>query len=184
MVRECSNLTLEEGSEYGTYCFEHSHLTNSPINSLNKEVSMKLKSVTISLGKMNRPFDSAYVYSSSRSEKKVMSAPRKIPVVLDNHKRIKTVYEKMKCCVCQEDEIISNKMECGHLLCLECLDHARSIKCPLCFTEMKGNLISSKIKKEIGIRYREDIDERGEEDTTMSNIASLGYNPEKLDEFR
>jgi hypothetical protein len=180
MVKECSNLTTDEFSEYGTYCFEHSNLTNSPILTKNYQITSKLKSLTVSLGKLNKPFDSVYIYSSSKPERKVKSTERKIPVVLDNSKRMKTTYEKMDCCVCENKDFISNKMKCGHLVCLECLDHIRSFKCPLCQEEMEGILLTNNILEEIEVRYREDLDERGEEDKTMSNLALLGYNPDNL----
>lgn len=177
MVRECSNLTLNEHSEYGTYCFQHSNLTISPILPKNVEFTSKLKSITISLGKVNKPFEPVHIYSSSRPERKTKSSQKKIPIVLDSNRKLKNVYEKMNCCVCKNKDLISNKMKCGHLLCIDCLDHIRTMKCPLCYEEMDGLLLTKDVKKEIEIKYREDIIERGEEDLTMSNLALLGYNP-------
>lgn len=180
MVKECPNLTTNDFSEYGTYCFKHSNLTNSPLS--NKEVlfNTKLKPITISLGKLNRPFESVHIYSSSKPERRVKSSERKIPIVLDSHRILKMNYETINCCVCENKDVITNKMKCGHLLCSECLDHVRSLDCPLCEQEMEGPLLTNNVLDEIELKYMEDINERGEKDKTMSNLALLGYNPDKL----
>lgn len=180
MVRECPNLTTGDFSEYGTYCFQHSNLTNSPL--LYKDVSIisKLKPITVSLGKMNKPFESVHIYSSSKSERKVKSSEKKIPIVLDSHKNIKMNYETIKCCVCENRDLITNKMKCGHLVCLECLDHIRCLDCPLCEEELSGPLLTDDMINEIEIKYREDMNERGIKDETMSNLALMGYNPIRI----
>jgi hypothetical protein len=178
MARDCVNLTTNDFSEYGTYCFQHSNLTNPPITFKELSFTTKLKPMTVSLGNLNKPFDSVHIYSSSRPEKKVRSSERKIPVVLDSHKMIKMNYETMSCCVCENKDLITNKMKCGHLVCRECLGDIRHFTCPLCEEEMKGPLLTENVLEEIGVKYREDINERGEEDETMKNLALLGYNPE------
>ena len=124
---------------------------------------------------MNKPFESVKVLNISSSQKKVKSQIRKIPSLVSENK-----YDIMDCCVCDTSHSISNKMKCGHLLCEECLDHIRSLKCPVCKEELSGPLLSDEIAEDIGKRYKEDIEERGAEDETMAYLASLGYNPNEL----
>lgn len=180
MVKDCSNLTNENYSEYGTFCFQHSNLTYEPQNFSKQKVFDKLTSVSISLGDLKKPFSSVSIFESSQKYRKVKSQEKKIPVILDSSKIKNTSYEQMSCCVCDEKDLINNKMNCGHLVCEECLDHIRSMKCPLCKCIMEGNLINDDIITEIESRYREDIEERGAEDETMAYLASIGYNPNEL----
>ncbi len=180
MVKDCSNLTNENYSEYGTFCFQHSNLTYEPQIHSTKKVFDKLSSVSISLGDLSKPFNSASILESSHKSRKVKSEEKKIPIVLDNTIIKKPIYDTMSCCVCNENDFINNKMKCGHLVCEECLDHMRSMKCPLCKIIMEGSLLNDNIVEDIEKRYREDIEMRGAEDETMAYIASLGYNPNDL----
>ena len=181
MIKGCNNLTTNTLSEYGTYCFQHSNFTIEPQKRENMRISNNLSSITISLGRMDKPLESAVIYeSSSKKERKVKSATRKIPIVLDSHKFGKTKENTMSCCICETEDFISNKMKCGHLLCEDCLDQVRTMKCPVCCCKLEGVLMKPDIIKEIELRYKEDIEERGKEDETMTYLASLGYNPNSL----
>ena len=177
MANDCSNLTTDELSEYGTYCFNHSNLTYEPQKNLVKSPKMynQLTSVSFSLGNMDKPFESIQAIKSSSTHKKVKSQIRKIPSLVNENK-----YDNMECCVCDTSYSISDKMDCGHLLCEECLEHIRSLKCPLCKAVISGPLLTEETVEEIEKRYREDIEERGAEDETMAYLASLGYNPNDL----
>jgi len=179
MYKNCSNLTTNINSEYGTYCFQHSSNTNGPMEKTLKKdpFNSGISPITISMGRMNRPLEPSMILSSSKPEKKVKSQTKKIPVILDKQKKIYTSNQMMECCVCSDEYPINDKMKCGHLVCSECLDHLRSMKCPICNETIEGPLINKDILEEIESKYREDMEYRGMEDNTIAYLASLGYNP-------
>lgn len=179
MFKDCSNISTNNFSEYGTYCFLHSNSTLEPRKNTDN-IMNKLSSVTISMGNLNNKNESVQMYSSSLPEKKVKSKVRNTPVVLDRKNKNYSIHETMECCICEERTPITDKMKCGHLLCLECLDHIRSFFCPVCRDELEGPLLTDEILTEIDIKYREDMEIRGCEDQTMAYLASLGYNPNSL----
>jgi hypothetical protein len=169
MYKDCNNLTTDSLSEYGTYCFQHSQYTKEPVKFKNESIR-PLSSVTISLGSMNKPFESSVIYSSSKPERKVKSMTKKIPFLVDKN-------DKMECCICDDEMNVENKMSCGHLVCDDCLDHIRTMKCPICKENMNGPLLTNEVIDEIMLKNREDLEERGMEDESLALIASMGYNP-------
>jgi hypothetical protein len=169
MYNDCNNLTTDILEEYGTYCFQHTQYTNDPIKYKKSNIS-NITPVTISMGSMNKPFESSIIYSSSKPERKVKSVKLKVPFILNKK-------DEMECCVCEDMMNIDNKMNCGHLVCDDCLDHIRTMKCPICKEMMEGPLLKDEVVEEIMLRNKEDIEERGMEDDSVALIASMGYNP-------
>jgi hypothetical protein len=64
--------------------------------------------------------------------------------------------DKIECCVCMEEMPGSDKLDCGHPLCRECVGNLRSDKCPLCRRDIKAKHITSKQKADMRRKLQED----------------------------
>jgi hypothetical protein len=114
----------------------------------------KLSSVSISLGNLSKPKESSFMHYTSSPEKKVKAKVKKIPFIFDSQNE--NSIDKMECCSCDYKDFISNKMKCGHLICLDCLDHVRQDTCPVCDEIMEGPLLTEEILTEINYKIKED----------------------------
>jgi len=59
----------------------------------------------------------------------------------------------MNCCVCYEN---SDRLDCGHVLCLKCIKKVRTDLCPVCREELKGNFVTSELLKSIRRKMKKD----------------------------
>jgi len=64
--------------------------------------------------------------------------------------------DKTECCVCMEEMPGSDKLDCGHPLCRDCVGNLRNDKCPLCRREIKAKHITAKQKADMRHKFIED----------------------------
>ncbi len=147
MAPECKNLTTKLYSEYGTFCFQHSYMTMDPNPKKTEIVKPVLSEVALLNGK-NAEFMILDV-----KENHVTATTRKAPL-FSKHKI--NEMESINCCLCNQTCHLNDKMKCGHIVCDDCLDVVRSMKCPCCDNDMVGNLLTPFNIEQIKTRERED----------------------------
>ena len=166
MANECSNLTTDQIIEYGTYCFKHSFMTHKPETIKNKDVVLTNTLITRNVVLGNRP----RVVEKVLKERKFISPVRRAPLPVHS---LPNLNEIMECCVCNSHDLDKNKMRCGHLICCDCLDHVRCMKCPQCYNQLEGPLLDSSIETLIS--------QREVEDTKLENMSKLEDKETSLD---
>ncbi len=62
----------------------------------------------------------------------------------------------MQCCMCEDHHHNEKKMKCGHLVCGDCLEHIREMKCPTCYDYLEGPLMYPEIIEDIEDKMRQD----------------------------
>ncbi len=68
------------------------------------------------------------------------------------------------CCICYEQKVREERfLECGHVMCQDCIKQLRSDKCPMCRKEIQSKFISKAEKKRMATRKRDDDEERNEQ---------------------
>ncbi len=162
---ECVNLTTNSHSEYGCYCFQHTPFTHRP-----RKFFLK--------SKRNNIFNSKVLVMSNSSEfieikdraSKTKSMVRMLP--LPENKKISYVdsYQTTDCIMCSDPFPIKYTMQCGHLMCDDCLNLIRKNSCPGCGSKMKGVLVTKEVEDEIDTREKEDAIQ---DEIIMDKIKSL-----------
>ena len=177
MAPDCSNLTDSNFEQYGTYCFLHSFMTKKP-NILTERHSKNYYSAvaTQTILLPTEPLDKPIITETVSKEKHSVSPVRKAPLPIHNKKTEYGSCNAIKCCVCENLNCNDDKMECGHMVCNECLDFVRSMKCPVCRKRMSGPLIVQEVVKDIEKKEMEDVREQELENLNAAEMVAMGFN--------
>lgn len=177
MAGDCSNLTVSKIEQYGTYCFLHSFMTKKPnilMERHSKNYYSAVASQTILLP--TEPLEKPIIMETVKREKHTISPVRKAPLPSLNKYQEYGFCNCIKCCVCEEMASSNDKMDCGHMVCNECLDFVRSMKCPVCRKRMSGPLITEEVIKDIEKREMQDMREKELEDLNTAEMVAMGLN--------
>lgn len=150
-INGCTNLTSDELSEYGFFCFQHTGGTRPPKKFV-KEVKKKVS-------KQASPLRNRLILLSENTT--TIDFKESIPKSINPVRRLPHPLEKccglscnmMQCCTCGNSIDSQFKMKCGHLVCRECLLSVSSPYCPGCNTVLEGPLVSNEILGDIITKY-------------------------------
>ena len=152
-LKGCKNITQTIfKEEYGAFCFLHSKYTH-PFG--DEEPEQKSPSP---VSPRRTPFSSTIADLSETSPEMVSSSKYKVP----SPSRKSIVIPKIECAICKDFYEQTNVMNCGHLICNECLQELRSPYCPFCGEYMEGDFITKEIMQIIQDKYKQDMNEEGE----------------------
>lgn len=85
----------------------------------------------------------------------VESIKTSIPSPKSNSKFVK----KVECCYCMDPYDISKVMNCGHMICPQCLEGiVRNPFCEFCDKVLEGPFMTEKLSMIINIKYKQDLE--------------------------
>ena len=90
------------------------------------------------------------------------------------------LYEYRKCCLCEESMKSYEVIDCGHSICKECIYKLRKNECPVCRSELSGEIITDDLFAHILQNLENDKLEEDERDRFAAFIAAMGYDPNEF----
>lgn len=90
------------------------------------------------------------------------------------------MYKYTKCCICYEQVLNTDKMQCNHSICEKCLYKIRKNECPLCRKSLKGKTITINILQTIKNKEQKDKEEEEEHQRELAELASYGVDINEL----
>jgi hypothetical protein len=156
-LKGCKNITQNIfKEEYGAFCFLHSKYTH-PFG--DEEFEQKSPSaVSTRRTPLSPTRTTIFVDTFEEVPEMVSSSRYKVP----SPSRKSIVIPKIECGICKDVYEQTNVMNCGHLICNECLQELRSPYCPFCDEYMEGPFITEEIMQIIEDKYKQDLNETGE----------------------
>ena len=111
-AKDCINLTYENYSKYGTYCFKHSNMTFEPFCMMKDDDSPVAQRVIIINDNQKNPTILEVTEHSKPAELEIRRAPAPL-------KEFRTM--EVECCMCITKLPGDLKLKCGHIMCDDCL---------------------------------------------------------------
>ncbi len=81
----------------------------------------------------------------------------------------------VECCICYDEVQPRNKLDCGHVVCGECISNIRNTECPVCRENIRGPSITPQVRRSIERRLAEDKSSRDHIDFLIA--AHMAENP-------
>jgi len=165
----CKNITTGSYKDlYGAFCFEHTGKNKAPMGiPENKQKLSPISPRRISLQRretdpISEPVFENYEYKVS----KVASPKLSIP----SPSRRFSLIQKMECCICKDKYDENKVMNCGHMICPQCLEgRIRSPYCDFCGEPLEGPFVTEEIYQNIMDKYKQDQERNVEEDEEEGN---------------
>lgn len=117
------------------------------------------------------------IFSSSRCKIRTRNGKR-CKVMTKNEDHIcyfHSSFNVSECCICVDQMLESDRLECGHSVCRGCLGSLRDTRCPMCRGEIVVHFVKEKDKEKMRMRYR--IDREQDKMEEEDHQRQFGWSP-------